>query len=107
MNCCGEKIQYFLKQEYGEAVSVSTIYRILNERYQLRSKWKKYCKPRHVKKGSKPRESVQTDTVYFGQVFAFTAIDTYTKEASVIMRPSLTSKDGEKALKQQLKEFQP
>ena len=42
--CCGEKIQYFLKKGYDEIVSVSTIYRILGEKYQLRSKWKKNMK---------------------------------------------------------------
>ncbi|OGY45319.1 MAG: hypothetical protein A2729_00585 [Candidatus Buchananbacteria bacterium RIFCSPHIGHO2_01_FULL_39_14] len=37
-NCCGEKIKYFLKAEHNQVVSVSTIYRILNEKYQLSSK---------------------------------------------------------------------
>lgn len=103
--CCGEKIQYFLKKEYGTKTSVSTIYRILNQKYQLTSKWKKYCKRGHVSKGSKPRESIQTDTVDFGNMYAFTAIDTYTKEVSVVMKSSLTSKDGKSALKAQLKQF--
>lgn len=103
--CCGEKIQYFLEKEYGERVSVSTIYRVLNEKYQLRSKWKKYCQRGHVRKGEKPRESIQTDTVDFGQVFAFTAIDTYTKEASVILKPVLDAQAGKEALEEQLQFF--
>ena len=104
-NCCGEKIKYFLNKEEDIIISVSTIYRILNLKYQLSSKWKKYCKRGHVKKGEKPRESIQTDTVDFGQIFAFTAIDTYTKEASVILKPILDSQAGKEALKEQLKYF--
>jgi putative transposase len=103
--CCGEKIKYFLKREYQETISVSTIYRILREKYQLRSKWKKYCKRGHVKKGLKPRESIQIDTVEFGQVFAFTSIDTYTKEAHVVLRPDLEAVSGKEALKKHLKYF--
>ena len=38
------------------------------------------------------------DTVILGDVYAFTAIDTYTKEAAVIMRPGLTALDGKQAL---------
>lgn len=105
-NCCGEKIKYFLKKQYNEVVSVTTIYNILGEKLQLRSKWKKYCKRGYVRKGTKPREVIQTDTVDFGNLFAFTAIDTYTKEVSVIIRPKLTARDGEEALKQQLNQFQ-
>lgn len=103
--CCGEKIQYFLGKEYGEKLSVSTIYRILRERYVLRSKWKKYCKRGHVKKGEKPRESLQTDTIDLGEIFAFNAIDTFTKEASVVLKSSLDAISGRQALKEHLKFF--
>lgn len=103
--CCGEKIQFILNEQYGRTVSVSTIYRILKEKYQLRSKWKKYAKRGFVRRGTKPREVIQTDTVDFGGLFAFTAIDTYTKEASVIIRSRLTSLDGAEALKAQLNYF--
>ena len=104
-NCCGEKIKYFLKQEYNEIVSVSTIYRILREKYQLRSKWKKYCKRGYVKKGQKPRESIQVDTIDLGKLYAFTAIDTYTKEADIVIKPKLTALAGKQALKHHLQRF--
>lgn len=104
-DCCGEKIQYFLEQEYNEKISVSTIYRILNERYILRSQWKKYCKRGYVRRGTAPREAVQTDTVDLGELFAYTSIDTFTKEASVIIQGELTSKAGKEALKAQLNYF--
>jgi IS30 family transposase len=104
-NCCGQKIKYFLEKEYNEILSVSAIYRILNEKYILRSKWKKYCKRGHVKQGNSPREAIQTDTVDFGSIYAFTSIDTYTREVSVIMKPTLTAKSGKEALKEQLNYF--
>lgn len=104
-NCCGEKIKYLLKQNYGKVVSVATIYHILGERFVLRSKWKKYSKRGFVRRGTKPREVIQTDTVDFGEIFAFTAIDTFTKEVSVIMKSELTSQAGKEALEEQLKQF--
>lgn len=104
-HCCGEKIRYFLHRDYGERVSVSTIYRILNEQYQLRSKWKKNTKRGKVLRGTKPRQVVQTDTVDFGNVYAFTAIDTYTKEPAVVLKDRLDSAAGAEALKEQLSFF--
>ena len=111
-NCCGEKIKYILNKEHNQKISVATIYKILGERFVLRSKWKKYSKRGFVRKGivgapegSKPREVIQTDTVDFGDIFAFTAIDTFTKEASVVMKPELTSEAGRDALQEQLKQF--
>lgn len=104
-NCCGEKIQYILNKDYKQKISVATIYKILGEKYILRSKWKKYSKRGFVRKGSKPREVIQTDTVDFGDIFAFTAIDTFTKEASVVMKSELTSQSGKEALKEQLRQF--
>lgn len=104
-HCCGEKIQYFLKQEYNQEVSVSTIYRVLKEKYVLRSKWKKYCKRGYVKKGTKPRESIQIDTIDLGNLYAFTAIDTFTKEVDVIIKPKLTAMCGKQALRHHLLRF--
>jgi len=92
--CCGQKIQYFLKKEYDQDVSVTTIYDILSEKYELRSKWQKN-KPRGaVPSASAAREVIQMDTVLFGEVFAFTAVDIYTKESDVLLRPALKAVDG-------------
>ncbi len=93
-DCCGQKIQYYLKEDYKIEVSVTTIYKVLKEKYQLRSRWKKNQKRGPVPKAGKPREVVQMDTVDFGDIFAFTGIDIYSKEADVLLRPSLTSHDG-------------
>jgi IS30 family transposase len=67
-DCCGQKIQYFLKQEYGVKPAVSKIYEILGEKYKLRSKWKKNQLSGLVPVASKPREVIQMDTVDFGEV---------------------------------------
>ena len=103
--CCGEKIRYFLKKEHDHVISVSTIYRVLSEKYQLRSKWKKNVKRGGVLRGTKPREAIQADTVDFGRIFAFTSIDTYTKEPCVVLKPALDSIMGAEALQEQLMFF--
>lgn len=104
-NCCGEKIQYILQRDYGIEIAVSTIYRVLGERYQLRSKWKKYSKRGFVRKGAHPRDAVQVDTVDLGGLYAFTAIDTYTREAHVYIADTLTSGAGKQALTNLLTTF--
>lgn len=92
--CCGQKIQFFLKERHSVYVSTPTIYRILKEKYKLKSKWKKNQKRGVVPKASKPREVIQMDTVDFGDVYAFTGVDIYTREVDVLLTPQLTSKYG-------------
>jgi len=104
--CCGEKIRYWMKHDYGIAISVSTIYRILSEKYVLRSKWKKNVARGPVPKASKEREVIQHDTVDFGELFAFTSVDIYSREAQVVMRARLEANDGAEALKRQMSYFQ-
>lgn len=100
--CCGQKIQYFLKRDYGIELGVKTIYRILKEKYQLRSKWKKNQKRGPVPEASKPREVVQMDTLDFGEIFAFTGIDIYSKEADILLAPELTGQYGYHFLRQSM-----
>lgn len=92
--CCGQKIQYHLEQEKNFHLGVKTIYQILSEKYTLRSRWKKNQVRGPVHHAVKPREVVQMDTVDLGEVFAFTGVDIYNKDADVLLRPSLTSSDG-------------
>lgn len=92
--CCGQKIQTYLEKEFGIHLSTTTIYEILAEKYKLRSKWKKNQKRGSVVQATKPREVIQMDTVHFGMVFAFTSVDTYAKDVSVKLYPTLTSTDG-------------
>ena len=93
-DCCGQKIRKYLSDEHSVDLSVKTIYKVLSEKYKLRSKWKKNMVRGPVPRAGKPREVIQMDTVDFGEVFAFTSVDIFTKEVDVIIRPSLTSFDG-------------
>lgn len=100
--CCGQKIQYFLEEEHHISLSVPTIYKVLKEKFVIRSKWKKNCIRGPVPKAVKPREVVQMDTIDFGDIFAFTGIDIFTKEADVLLAPELTSIYGEQFLDQSM-----
>ena len=93
-DCCGQKIRYFLEKDYNISLGTTTIYKVLAEKYILRTKWRKNQKRGLVPKASKPREVVRMDTVDFGAIFAFSGVDIFTKEADVLLRPSLTSHDG-------------
>ena len=102
-DCCGQKIQYFLIKEHGVHLSVPKIYEILAEKYVIRSKWKKN-KPRGpIPRAVKPRQVIQMDTINFGELFAFTAIDTFSKEADILLTPALTAEYGCKFLYQSMR----
>ena len=92
--CCGQKIQYFLEKEYGQRVSVTTIYKVLREQFKLRSNWQKNQIRGPVPHAERPRQVLQLDTVDFGEVFAFVAVDTFSKEGAVLLRPSLEASDA-------------
>lgn len=98
MDCCGEKIVYFLKREHEIHISASKVYEILNERLELRSKWKKNQARGLCPNANGPREVVQMDSIDFGQIFAFTAVDIHSKEAEVILSSTLTAKEGKRFL---------
>jgi len=93
-DCCGQKIQYFLELEHEVHLSVPKIYEILSEKYVIRSRWKKNQVRGQIPKASKPREVIQMDTIDFGGLFAFTAIDIFTKEADILLAPELTARFG-------------
>lgn len=97
--CCGQKIEYFMKQEYGISPAVSKIYEILGEKYKLRSKWKKNQERGDAPDAFKPREVVQMDSIDFGEVFAFTGIDICSREADVYLAPRLSADNGYAFLK--------
>src|SRR3989344_4024120 len=103
-NCCGQKIQQYLQDEYGISLGIKAIYKIIGEKYKLRSKWKKNKQRGPVPKATKPREVIQMDTVDFGYVFAFTGIDIFSKDVSVRLYSSLTSTDGLNFLKFSMEE---
>jgi transposase InsO family protein len=90
---------YWLKKE-GIHISRSTVYRILNKLLVLRPKRRKNVSRGPVPRASAPRQVIQMDTIDFGAVFAYTAIDIHTREGQVVVRPTLTAEDGEVALRQ-------
>jgi len=104
-DCCGQKVREYLNREFGVLLSVKTIYKVLGEKYQLRSKWKKNQVRGPVPKALNPREVIQMDSVDFGWVFAFTGIDIFTKEVIVSLYPALTSMEGLNFLNQAISKF--
>jgi transposase len=98
-DCCGQKVRYFLKKEHNISLSISLIYEILNEKFVIKSKWKKgtvVIGP--VPTAENKREIVQMDTIDFGDIFAFTAVDIVGKDVDVFMAPNLTSHSGHQFL---------
>jgi transposase InsO family protein len=98
---CGEKIQKELLVSYELKVSLMGIYRVLKEDFKVSSKWKRYKHRGEAPVATGPRQIVQHDTVNFGELFAFTSIDIFTKEPVVIMATDLMSKTGVMAFKLQ------
>ena len=101
-DCCGQKIQYFLNLEHGIHLSVPKIYEILAEKYVIRSKWKRNKQRGPIPQAVEPRQVIQMDTIDFGELFAFTAIDTFSKEADILLAPALTAEYGCKFLRQSM-----
>lgn len=93
-DCCGQKIAYFLEKEHGVKLSVPKIYEVLAEKYVIRSKWKRNQVRGVAPQASAPRQVVQMDSIDFGGVFAFTAVDIFSREADVLLRPALTAEHG-------------
>lgn len=93
-DCCGQKIQHYLEDEFGIHLSTTTIYEILAEKYKLRSKWRKNQQRGELMQAQAPRQVIQMDSVHFGMVFAFTSVDAFSKDVSVKLYPTLTSTDG-------------
>lgn len=100
--CCGQKIQYFLEKEHQLHLGVTKIYEILAEKYQIRSKWKKNKQRGPVPHPESSREVIQMDSIDFGGLFAFTAIDCFSREADILLTPQLNSGYGYRFLKQSM-----
>ena len=83
-----------MQKEHQITLSVPKIYEVLAEKYTLRSKWTKNQTRGQLPEAEAPRQVVQMDTVHFGQVFAFTAVEIFSREADVLQRPSLLTVDG-------------
>ncbi len=103
-NCCGQKIKYYIKKYFNLEVSLTTVYRYLRKKYKLRNKFKIY-KYGEAPKGFYPRQVIQTDTVDFGDFFAFTYVDTFTRETYVTLKTNLESISGKESLIEALEYF--
>lgn len=95
---CGQKIAWWLKRTHGIIVSVAQTYRILAKHFILHSKWKKWVRRPALPRATSAREVIQADTIDLGGLFAFTFIDTFTKEAQVIIQTDKSSSSGAYAI---------
>lgn len=95
-DCCGEKLAYLLGQE-GIHISRSTVYRILNKHRKLRKHYRR-AQGSPIQQATQARQVIQMDTMDLGHIYAYTAIDTFTREARVVIRPSLQAEDGRLAM---------
>jgi hypothetical protein len=74
-------VTYFLEQEQDIVLSTPKIYERLAEKYTLHEHGSRKRKKRGPKpEATAPREVVQMDTVDFGRVLAFTAVDVLTPD---------------------------
>ena len=97
---CGQKIRFWLRKEYGRNVGLASVYRTLGKHMILRKKWKKNDYTRgKVPKATYRRHVGQSDTVDLGKLFAYTTIDTFTREADVQIGESLEATEGQRCLK--------
>lgn len=93
---CGQKIRKELKETYGIHIGLSTIYRWLHRRFTKPAVGvKRYNKHQAIVTANVPREVVENDTVDLGGgVYAYTAIDIFTKEPSIFIGTNLEMSTG-------------
>ena len=98
---CGQKIAKELFENHGLKISVPTIYRVLKHDFELGAASKPHRFRGEAPKANQPREVIQHDTVNFGELYAHTSIDVFTKEPAVIIVDNLGSETGVEAFRQQ------
>ena len=96
---CGAKIRKELKENHGISLALSTIYRYLHKRFTTAAVGvQHYKKHKALVTATAPREVVEHDTVDLGgkhaNVYAYTAIDIFTKEPSVVIADNLEMETG-------------
>ena len=99
---CGTKIQKELKENHDIRLALSTIYRWLHRRFTNSTVGvRKYSKHQALVTADGPREVVEHDTVDLGgkqsSVYAYTAIDIFTKEPSIVIASDLEMATGARA----------
>lgn len=93
---CGQKIRKELKENHDTHLGLSTIYRWLHKRFTRAAVGvQRYKKHQAIVTATRPREVVENDTVDLGGgVYAYTAIDIFTKEPSVFIGLNLEMATG-------------
>lgn len=92
---CGQKIRKELKQKHGIRLGLATIYRWLHRQFTKAVVGvKRYKKRQAIVVATKPREVVEHDTVDLGELYAYTAIDIFTKEPSIYVDTDLEMETG-------------
>jgi IS30 family transposase len=96
---CGQKIKKELWENHKIQLGLSTIYRWLHRRFtKALVGVKRYKKHQAIVTANSPREVIEHDTVDLGGgVYAYTAIDIFTKEPSVFIDTNLEMATGAKA----------
>jgi len=96
---CGAKIRKELQENHGITLAVSTIYRWLHRRFTKAAVGvKRYQKRQAIVTADEPREVVEHDTVDLGGgVYAYTAIDIFSKEPNVFIATDLEMSTGSRA----------
>lgn len=99
---CGAKIRKELKENHNLCLGLATIYRWLHRRFHKSAVGvQKYKKHQVLVTANAPREVVEHDTVDLGgkqaDVYAYTAIDIFTKEPSVVIADNLEMSTGAQA----------
>lgn len=100
---CGAKIRKELKENHGIGIALSTIYRWLHRRFTKASVGvRKYKKHKALVTADNPKEVIEHDTVDLGgqqdDVYAYTAIDIFSKEPSIFIADNLEMATGAEAL---------
>lgn len=104
---CGEKIVWRLATTHGIRVSQASVYRVLSRYFRLRSRWKKNVARGSQPKAEKPRDVIQADTVDLGGLFAYTAVDIFTREVAVVLGETLEAEEGARCVRKILSRLGP
>lgn len=95
---CGQKIRKELKEKHGITLGLSTVYRWLHQRFTKAVVGvRRYKKHKALVTANGPREVVEHDTVDLGELYAYTAIDIFSKEPSVYIGTDLEMATGARA----------
>lgn len=95
---CGQKIRKELQEKHGIILGLSTVYRWLHKRFTRAAVGvQKYKKHKALVTATAPREVVEHDTVDLGGLYAYTAIDIFSKEPSVFIGADLEMATGAEA----------